>query len=136
MEPQACQEQHPPKSLKQPGKNLLVHLLHPLQQKQRAPNSGIILSKLGSLALEKPKYQIGQLRPQRECRVLSKRIINSFEYFQHRIITAPFCVSHCVTETASYQEHTQGTIEVVHNNVADISIILLSGFLTLRHCHQ
>jgi hypothetical protein len=25
---------------------------------------------------------------------------------------------------------------VVHNNVADISIILLSGFLTLRHCHQ
>jgi hypothetical protein len=47
-----------------------------------------------------------------------------------------FCVSHWVTETAFYQEHTQGMIEVVHNNAVDITIILLSGFLTLRHCHQ
>jgi hypothetical protein len=45
-----------------------------------------------------------------------------------------FCVSHWVTETAFYQEHTQGMIEVVHNKVADITI--LSDFLTLRHCHQ
>jgi hypothetical protein len=27
-------------------------------------------------------------------------------------------------------------IEVVHNNAVDITIILLSGFLTLRRCHQ
>ncbi len=47
-----------------------------------------------------------------------------------------FCVSHWVTETAFYQKHTQGMIEVVHNNAVDITIILLSGFLTLRRCHQ
>jgi len=53
-----------------------------------------------------------------------------------RKLGGKFCVSHCVTETAFYQEHTQGIMKVVHNNVADIAIILLSGFLTLRHCHQ